>query len=351
MGLNTYKKHLLKKGSKIKEALTLFNFLAEDAILFIVTEDNRLFGALTDGDVRRGLLKGFGIDNLVDEIIQPNPRFIRKGDHDIAKVIEYREAFFRIIPVLDKEDHVINVINFREIKSYLPVDVVIMAGGRGERLRPLTDTTPKSLLKVGDKPILEHNIDRLALYGIDDFWITVKYLGEQIESYFGNGIDRNLNIQYVWENESLGTIGSVSKIKDFKHSNILVANSDLLTNLDYEQFFLDFINKNSDFAIVTIPYQVNVPYAVMETSNGHVMSFQEKPTYTFYSNGGIYLMKQSVLEYIPENTFFNSTDLMERLIKEGKNVTSFPMIGYWLDIGKQEDYVKAQQDIQQIKFR
>jgi dTDP-glucose pyrophosphorylase len=348
--MRNYKDHLLLSGSSIKEALVKLDELAKDAILFIVDESDTLIGSLTDGDVRRGLIKGITIDHVVDEIIQSNPRFILKGERDIKKVIEYRESNFRILPVIDKDKKVLNVINFRETRSYLPVDAVIMAGGRGVRLKPLTDTTPKPLLKVGGKAIMEHNIDRLALYGIDDFWISVKYLGEQIQEYFGDGSDRNANINYVWEDEPLGTIGAVSKIQDFGHDYVLITNSDLLTNLDYEHFFLDFINNDADLAVVTIPYHVNVPYAVLETSNGHIISFKEKPTYTYFSNGGIYLMKKSVLKHLPQNTFFNATDLMEKLIAESNKVISYPLSGYWLDVGKHEDFEQAQIDIQQIRF-
>ncbi|OYQ32106.1 nucleotidyltransferase [Flavobacterium cyanobacteriorum] len=348
--MRNYREHLLQSGSTIKQALHQLDILAKDAILFIVDDADVLIGSLTDGDVRRGLLKGITIDHTVNEIIQPHPKFIRKGEQNIQQIIEYREGNFRILPVLDKENRVVNVINFREIRSYLPVDAVIMAGGRGQRLRPLTDSVPKPLLKVGHKAIMEHNVDRLALYGIDDFWFSVKYLGEQIEAYFGNGKERNITIQYIWEDSPLGTIGAVSKVQNFEHDYILVTNSDLLTNLDYENFFVDFINNDADFAVVTIPYQVKVPYAVLETDSGSIKSFKEKPTYTYYSNGGIYLMKKSVLDYLPKNSFFNATDLMEKLIAEQKKVISYPLIGYWLDVGKHEDFEKAQQDIKQIKF-
>jgi dTDP-glucose pyrophosphorylase len=350
MQIDNYKQHLLAKGYKIKDALTVLDSLAKDAIIFIVDENEKLIGSLTDGDVRRGLLKGFGLEDSVDNIIQQNPKFIRKGERDINKVVEFRENNFRIIPILDKDDRIVNVINFRKIKSYLPVDAVIMAGGRGERLRPLTDLVPKPLLKVGDKPILEHNLNRLSLFGIDDFWITVKYLGEQIEAYFGNGEEKNTIIQYIYETEPLGTIGSVSKIKNFIHDYILVTNSDLLTNIDYEHFFLDFIKQDADFSVATIPYRVDIPYAVLETSNGHVVNFKEKPTYTYYSNGGIYLMKRELLKLIPIEKHYNTTDLMEELIKIGKKVVSYPLEGYWLDIGKHEDYLKANNDINFIKF-
>jgi dTDP-glucose pyrophosphorylase len=350
MELAPYKKHLLQKGCSIREALERLDFLASDAILFVVTEEEKLVGSLTDGDIRRGLLKGYTIANVVDDIIQSSPRYIRKGEYNIEKVIEYRENNFRIIPIVDKENKIVNVVNFREFKSYLPIDAVIMAGGRGERLRPLTDNIPKPLLKIGTKPIIEYNLDRLRLFGIDDFWISVNYLGEQIEAFIGDGNGRNINVQYVKENSPLGTIGAVSLIKNFQHDYILVSNSDLLTDLNYELFFLDFLKANADFSVVTIPYQVNVPYAVLETSNGHIVDFKEKPTYTYYSNGGIYLIKKDILGFIPEETCFNATDLMEILIKNNKIVISYPMEGYWLDIGKSDDFEKAQKDINRIKF-
>lgn len=348
--MRKYREHLILSGNKIKDALVILNELANDSILFVVDENEKLIGSLTDGDVRRGLLKGVTIDSIVDEIIQENPRYIVKGENNLDKIIEYREGNFRIIPVVDENRRVVNVINFRNIRSYLPIDAVIMAGGKGERLKPLTNETPKPLLKVGHKAIMEHNLDRLAMYGIDDFWVSVKYLGEQIEQYFGHGTEKNINIEYVWENEPLGTIGSVSTIDNFEHDYILVTNSDLLTNVDYEVFFLEFLKQGADMAVLTIPYQVNIPYAVLDTHNGEVKSFKEKPTYTYYSNGGIYLMKKEVLRFIPKNSFFNATDLIEELIKNNVKVISFPFSGYWLDVGKHEDFEKAQNDIKQVSF-
>lgn len=225
-----------------------------------------------------------------------------------------------------------------------------MAGGRGERLRPLTDTVPKPLLKVGDLPIIEHNINRLVQYGIDDMWISVRYLGQQIKDYFKSGGDKGVSIQYIDEDKALGTIGAVSSAKDLKHDVVLVTNSDILTNLDYEDFYLSFVASGADLSVVTIPYDVNIPYAVLETINGHVVNFKEKPTYTYYSNGGIYLMKREVLGLIPDNTFFNATDLMDVMIKSNKKIHSYPLRGYWIDIGKHDEYTKAQEDIKHLKF-
>lgn len=326
----------------------MLDTLASDAILFVIDDSDILIGSLTDGDVRRGLMRGLGTSNLVDEIIQPNPRYIDKNDYTIEQIIEYRNGSFKVIPVTDANRKVVNVINFKYMRSYLPLDAVIMAGGRGMRLRPLTDDIPKPLLKVGDKPIIEHNVDRLRKFGIDDFWLSVYYRGEQIEAYFGNGADRQVSIEYVWENKPMGTIGAVSLIHNFKHEHLLVTNSDLLTNMDYEDFFLNFKVNNADMAVATIPYSVDVPYAVMETNNNHVLSFREKPTYTYYSNAGIYLIKKEVLQMIPKELFYNSTDLMQKVIERGLKLISYPIRSYWLDIGKHEDFQKAQEDVKYL---
>ena len=345
-----YKKHLIGEKNTIKKALELLSNVGVETILFAVDEKQRLKGSITDGDVRRGLLKGLTLENEISEIIHKEPKYIRKENYTINQIISLRENNFKVIPVINKDDVILNILNFRLMKSYLPIDTVVMAGGLGSRLKPLTDNTPKPLLKVGDKTIIDYNIDRLRKYGVDDFWISVRYLGDQIENHFGDGESRCVKIEYVYENIPLGTIGAVSQIKNFKHDYVLVTNSDILTNLDYEDFFMDFIKKDADMSVVTIPYEVNIPYAVMETKENKVLSFKEKPTYTYYSNGGIYLIKKSILNKIPLNTFFNSTDLMEDLLKDNLNLISYPMRQYWLDIGKPKDFTKAQQDIKHIKF-
>jgi dTDP-glucose pyrophosphorylase len=349
--LENFRKHLIQQGTIIKDVLIELSSLGADTILFVVDSNGILKGSVTDGDIRRGLIKGISIDHPIDDVITTTPKFIRKTDVDVEKIIEYREADYKAVPIVDDMGTVVDIINFRHLHSYLPVDAVIMAGGMGQRLRPLTDQLPKPLLTVGDKPILAHGIDRLCQFGIQQFWISINYLGHKIVEYFGNGDDRNVNISYIREETPLGTIGSISLVKEFKHDYILVSNSDLLTNIDFEHFFMDFLKQGADLAVVTIPYQVNVPYAIFETSEGYVTKLKEKPTYTYYSNGGIYLFRKEVLQYIPENAFFNATDLMEILLKENKKVYSYPFRGYWLDIGNPDDFQKAQQDIRQIHFK
>lgn len=343
-------KHLIAYNQKVIEALSMLDILASDAILFVVDKEGCLLGSLTDGDVRRGLLKGLSVNDPVTAFIQPNPRYVLQGSFSLDEIIRFRAGNFKVIPVLNERRQIVNVINFRLVKSYLPIDAVIMAGGRGERLRPLTDTCPKPMLSIGDKPIIEHNLDRLIQYGIFHYWISINYLGEQIQSFFQDGSSKGINIQYINEHKPLGTIGAVSQVKDWNNASVLLTNSDLLTNLDYEDFYQSFIDSEADLSVVTIPYEVTIPYAVLETSNGHVVSFKEKPTYSYFSNGGIYLMKREVLDLIPAQSFYNATDLMEELIQRGKKVHSYPLRGYWLDIGKPEDYKKAQEDIKHLRF-
>jgi dTDP-glucose pyrophosphorylase len=334
----------------VHESLKRLNDLSFDAILFLVDENNCLVGSLTDGDLRRGFIKGLTLEDELKKFIQPNPKFIKQGGYNIQDIVELRKKYYSIFPVVNANMQVVGIVNFKHQKSYLPVDALIMAGGRGERLKPLTDTTPKPLLIVGDKPIIEHNIDRLNLFGIDDIWISVRYLADQIKDYFQEGQSKSLRIKYVSEDAPLGTAGALSLVNDFVHQHILLMNSDLLTNIDFEDLYLFLEKEQADFVVACIPYEVKIPYAVMETSGNEVLGFKEKPTYTHYSNAGIYLMKREMLQYIPTNEVFNATDLMDKLIQLNKKVVAFPIMGYWLDIGRHEDYQKAQIDIQQIKF-
>jgi dTDP-glucose pyrophosphorylase len=346
-----YKEHLIHKSVTIKDSLSQLELLTTDAVLFVIDDNDTLLGSLTDGDVRRALLKNVDLNAPVADIIQPNPKYIEKDSYDLEKVIEYKKNNYKIIPIVNTDKKIINVINFRFLTSYLPLDAIIMAGGRGSRLAPLTDSTPKPLLKVGNKPIMEHNIDRLSLFGVDDFWISIKYLGEQITDYFKDGSQKNVSIQYITENEPLGTIGAVANIEGFNHEHVLVMNSDLLTNLNYEHFYLDFLKQEADISILSIPYEVEIPYAVLEMDENVVRNFKEKPTYTYYSNGGIYLIKKELIELIPKGSFFNATDLIEEVLRLNKKVISYSSATYWLDIGKHADFEKAQRDINQIQFQ
>lgn len=230
------------------------------------------------------------------------------------------------------------------------IDVVIMAGGKGERLMPLTAHTPKPLLKIGNKPIIEHITDHLASYGISNINITVNYLSEQISSYFEKNNKHQIKFNYIKESKSLGTIGALKLIDNFKKDYILVMNADLLTNVNFEIIFSDFISKKSDAIIATVPYKIVLPHDVVDVKKNQVTNLEKNHSYTYNLNAGIYIFKKECLNFIPENAFFDATDLIEVLLENGKKITNYSILDYWLDIGKPEDFQKAQKDIKHLRF-
>lgn len=345
-----YSKNLIKSGSTIKKALQKLNEVPETLTLFVVDEDNKMVGTLTDGDVRRGFLNEYEITDIVDKFMSSSFYALRNKDSSLQTINLIKLKKIKLLPVLGEDGKILKVYDLQKIHSILPIDAVLMAGGRGERLRPLTDKIPKPLLKIGNKPIIEHNIDNLISYGIENIFITIKYLGEQIVEHFRDGRDKGIKIQYIEETQPLGTIGSVSLIRNFMHDTILVMNSDLFTNINIEEFYQHFIDEDADMAVATIPYNVDIPYAVIDVNKNNIVSFTEKPTYTYYSNAGIYIIKRELLDLIPVNKYFNATDFMQALINNGYKVIKFPILGYWIDIGKPEDYKKTQEFYKYIKY-
>lgn len=338
----------IRREATVMDALKQLN-QTQTFTLFVVDEEGKVIGALTDGDIRRGLIAGKPLDTDVYTICLKSFRYLNDATNTPRYIRELKRLGIRLVPYLSAEGKIEKLIDLQQVQGLLPIDAVVMAGGRGERLRPLTDTVPKPLLPLGGKPIVEYNIDRMVSYGIGNITISVRYLGEQIKAHFGDGSLKGVNIRYVDEDRPLGTLGAVSKIHHFTNDVVLVMNSDLFTNIDLEEFYMHFQETDADLAVASIPYNITVPYAVMQTSEGLVRAFEEKPTYTYYSNGGIYLIKRSILESLEENERCDATDLMQRLIDTGKRVTYFPIVGYWIDIGKPEDYKKAQEFIKYVK--
>ena len=350
--MTDYNKHIIPSDYSILDALKRINELGSFSILtlFVADEQNRLLGSLTDGDIRRGLVNGLALDGKVTQMMNPNCKCIEWGKHDFQEIKKHRENQYKMVPVVDGDKKIVDLLNFDKTQNLLPLDAVVMAGGRGARLSPLTNDTPKPLLKIGEKPILEHNIRRLAKFGIKNVHISINYLGDQIRDYFQGGKPWGLSINYIEEPKPLGTLGSIKLIGEFRHDYILLINSDILTNIDYEDFLLTFLESGADMMLAAVPYTVKLPYAVIETHGEQVKSFREKPEYQYYSNTGIYLIKKPLLDLIPKDTFFNATDLMDAVIQKQKVLKYYPMVSYWLDIGKPDDYKKAQEDIRHIKF-
>lgn len=350
--MNKVGKHILNINESVKAAMQAINELGLDGVLFITNNNNQLIGSLTDGDLRRGFVNNLDFDTPLSEFIQSTPKKLVKNQFSFSEVEAFKKSGVIIVPIINEGEEVVDVLNFRIQKTVLPLHGFIMAGGEGKRLRPLTLETPKPLLKVGDKPIIEHNIDRLISFGIKNIDISINYLGDQLVDYFDDGSKKKSQIKYVKEDKPLGTIGSILLAEEFTEDSVLVMNSDLLTNIDYADMYRSFVKSGADMTVAATSYSVDVPYAVMEVENGgnNVVSLREKPRYTYFSNAGIYIMKKEVLNLIPEGEFFDITDLMEVLLNEGKRITTYAIPGYWLDIGKPEDFKKAEKDINHIKF-
>ena len=343
--------HFIYKGKTLVEALSQINSIApEPLVLFVLDEDNRMVGTLTDGDARRALIAGASVNDNVSKIMHRGFNYMKVEELDDVKELKHqKEMKMSLVPVLDNEHHIVEIINLEKYKTRLPIDAVLMAGGKGERLRPLTEKTPKPLLPVGNKAIIDHNIDRLISYGVKHINVTVNYLKEQLEEHFKEP-KGDIQVQTVREPKYLGTIGSIRFVKEFYNDTILVMNSDLFTNINYEDFYLHFKEHDADMSVAAVPYTVSVPYGIFDLDGRDIQGLIEKPTYNYYANAGIYLIKRSVLDEIPEDTFFNATDLIEKLIAENKKVIRFPLNGTWIDIGNPQEYQKANELVKHITF-
>jgi dTDP-glucose pyrophosphorylase len=346
-----YKSILISKDCTIVEALNQLSHIRNLSrlILFVHGDQNQIIGSITDGDIRRSIVKDQDLSKKVEEVC--NLSFIYKDatETNFYDLEVYRKQDIKVLPLLNVKKELVEILDLDKIQARLPLECMIMAGGRGKRLSPLTDVTPKPMLPLGDMPIIEHNINRLIGFGIKKIYISVKYLGEKIEAHFGDGSSKGIEIEYIWEKQPLGTAGALKLVSEFKSDHILLMNSDLLTDVDFESLYLKMLNENADMAVATTEYKVEIPYAILNTDGNQVNSFKEKPTFRYQSNAGIYVFKKSLIDLIPSNTFYDITDLMEQLISNGGKLVYDQIIGYWIDIGMPADYEQAKELIKHIK--
>ena len=341
----------ISKNATILDTLKKIDELSSNAtrLAFVVDENNKVIGSVSDGDCRRGLINGKQLTSSVTEIMNTKFTSLKKDNYNVETIQKIRRLGFKFVPELNEDGSLATVRDFTNGKSYVPVDAVLMAGGKGVRLRPLTLEIPKPLLKVADKPIIDYNIDNIMHYGIEHINVTVNYLGDQIERHFAEPLN-GMHVKCVREGKFLGTIGSLEIIKDWYNDTILLMNSDLFTNIDIEAFYLHFIKHEADMSVAAVPYNVNVPYGIFEIENKReIKGIKEKPNYYYYANAGIYLIKRDLLSLIPNDTFYNATDFIEELIKRGKKVIRYPISGYWIDIGKPEDFKNVQEFARNIR--
>lgn len=334
--------HFILKDKSLLQALEQINsFRNEPLVLFVIDEDGRMLGTLTDGDSRRALISGASVNDSAEKIMHKDFKYMKIEDaNNVKEIRKQKDLQMKLVPILDNKMHIVDVLDLYKYKTRLPVDAVMMAGGKGERLRPLTEKTPKPLLPVGNKAIIDHNVDRLISYGISHISVTVNYLKEQIEEHY-NEPRNGVRIQTVREPKFLGTIGSIRFVPKFYNDTVLLMNSDVFTNIDYEDFFLHFQQHDAEMSVAAIPYNVSIPYGILDLDGRNIQGLLEKPKYNYYANAGIYLIKREALDEIPVDTFFNATDLVEKLIAEKKKVIRYPLNGTWIDIGNPQEYQKA----------
>lgn len=341
--MTDYSKYLISDKASIKDALVALDGLSNEVLtLFVIDKDGVMLGTLTDGDIRRKLIKDSNLSDSIISAMNPDFNFIQKGNLDVMRLKSIKDKGVSLVPVLDETNRIIEVFNLKKKKSILPIDAVLMAGGKGERLRPLTESTPKPLLLVGEKCIIDYNVDQLIDYGVRNISVTVNYLKEQIIDHFKESRNE-VNVNCVIEPCFLGTIGSIRFIEVFYNDYVLVMNSDLFTNINYEDLFLHFVRNDADMSVVAVPYTVSIPYGIFDLDGRNIKCIKEKPVLNYYANAGIYLFKKELLKHIPENEFFDATDFIDVLIENRYNVIRFPLTGYWIDIGKHEEYKKAQE--------
>lgn len=343
------RKYVVIESATVKDALVAINNITHDGeLLIVVNSDQQMVGSLTDGDIRRGLIAGAELTDPVSKIMHRNFKFIKEEEYDVAHLKSFRDRRIMFIPILDDQRHVVDVVNLQKFKSMLPIDAVLMAGGKGERLRPLTEKTPKPLLEVGGKCIIDHNVDRLISYGVQHINVTVNYLGEQLEEHFATPRS-GVQVRTFREPKFLGTIGSIKFVDTFYNDNILVMNSDLFTNIDYEDFFLHFQMHDAEMSVAAIPYNISIELGILDLDGRNIKGLIEKPKYNYYANAGIYLIKKRALTEIPENTFFHATHLVEKLITQGKKVIRYPLNGTWIDIGTPQEFERAKELVKHLK--
>ncbi|MDE5686377.1 MAG: nucleotidyltransferase family protein [Paramuribaculum sp.] len=332
-------RHLIADKAKIIDAVRALNSLSGGVMtLFVGDSRGRVTGTVTDGDVRRALLGGVSVDDPVSKAANTRFKALRGERIDLRLLRQYRKANVRLIPRLDGEGKIVEIIDTTKTPTRLPVGAILMAGGKGERLRPLTLTTPKPLLKIGDRPIIDYNIEALRRCGVERIYVTVNYMAEKIEAHFaGTGVE------CVREDRPLGTIGAAALVDLPEEGSTIVMNSDLLTTISFEEMFLHHEDENADITIAAVPYNVSVPYAILTTDGPLVTNLEEKPSYAYYANAGIYIFSNRLLRKLSPDRRTDATDLIEAAIASGKRVGYFPISGTWIDIGSPTDYAHAKE--------
>lgn len=330
----------------VRETNTLFEtmqIIDQSSLQFavVVNEEGILLGTVTDGDIRRSILRGDPLDVMITKVMNSSPITGSVGQSRKKYNQLMQRKKLKQLPIVDQNNKIIDILFADKIVSNHENQVVLMVGGLGTRLRPLTNEIPKPMLKVGGKPILETIIEGFKQYGFTDFVLSVNYKKEVIQNYFQNGEAFDVNISYIEETKRLGTAGALSLIPKKPKKPIFVMNGDLLTQVNFEQLMHFHMDNDSLATMCVREYEYQIPYGVIETDGVSLVSIKEKPIHKSFVNAGIYVLSPEVLDYIPKNEFYDMPELFQVLVKEEKKTTVFPIREYWLDIGRMDDFEKA----------
>jgi len=319
-------------------------------IVLVVDPERHLLGTITDGDIRRAILAKISFDEPISELLSRKSRSEfgtpitapeKTGRDTLRNILQNNHI--RHLPLVDPDGKVVDLVTLNEfVLDYkIGLNAVIMAGGKGQRLRPLTNDLPKPMLRVGDRPIMEIIINQMHSAGVTNVNVAVNHKHEKILDYFGDGAKFGVNITYLKEEHPLGTAGSLGMMET-PTETVLVMNGDILTRVDFGAMLSYHQDQNADFTVAVQGYDIEVPYGVIECTDTMVESFSEKPAMRFLVNAGIYLLEPSVFSMIPKNIYFDMTTLIKSLLDTKRRVAAFPIREYWLDIGEYSSYVEAQ---------
>ncbi len=343
--MSSWKECLIKSSSSIMEAAEA---IAKGGmqIAIVVDDCGKLLGILTDVDVRRAVIEKIDFSFDVQTVMKRNPivAYVDQSREDVFKLMKTNKV--HRVPILDRTGCVYNVASYYDYVDAKKYDntVVLMAGGLGMRLRPLTEKTPKPMLKVGMKPILETILDGFVEKGFSRFFIAVNYGADIIEKYFGDGSQKGIDIEYIRETKEMGTAGALSLLPDVPELPIIVMNGDILTKVDYTALIKYHIEEGADATIAVREYKTDVPYGVIELRGNSIVGIREKPQNEYLVNAGIYVLNPSVLQYLNKGEYLDMPRLFEMLFLQHNSVKAFPVNEYWLDIGRFDDLERAQID-------
>lgn len=343
--MNNFEQNCMVSSSSIQSVASHLN-KNKIKTVYILDEEKKLVGSVTDGDLRRGIINGINFNSTITEVMNKSPRFADSKTSENAAIELMNNLFLETIPIVNANMEIVKILYSHKSKSKYFYDnpVVIMAGGFGTRLMPLTKTTPKPMLTVRGKPIIEHIIERFIAQGFHQFYISVHYKADQIISYFGDGSSKNISVKYLSEEEPLGTAGGLSLLPlNENELPIILTNADILTNTDFNSMLFFHDANKADMTMCVRNISINVPYGVATLDGAKLTNLDEKPNFDYTINAGIYVLNPEIIRMIkPEK--INITDIIDLLIHSNKLVYCFPLFENWVDIGHYDELKRVQEN-------